>query len=102
MIYDDNDLVNMIAHNLGVLNPGSELKESTKDVISKFGSKTFLKQQKINYLFLVESQTSSLLNTNNGNSGQTSLNHVNTIFDLCSRESVDGCILDLLYGVGIV
>lgn len=91
----------MIAHNLGLYNPTSDIPESTKDLISKFGSKAVLKQQKINYLFMVESATSSILNSDNLASGKSSINHKNGVFNLCSGENVEKCILNLLFDPGI-
>jgi hypothetical protein len=95
--YDDNDLKHVIAHNLGVLDLASEIKESAKDAILKFGSKALLKQQKINYLFMVESSTSGIVNIENLGSEKSAIKHKNALFNLCSGESTEQCVLDLLY-----
>lgn len=95
--YNDQDVKSLILHNLGMLDLNSELSNSEQDLISQYGSRSLIRQGKLNYAFFVEGGSSeNLADFERKAFGKSNLKHQAALFEVCSGNE-SKCLLNHLF-----
>jgi hypothetical protein len=96
--YNDQDAKSLILHNLGMLDFNSELSNSEQDLISQYGSRSLIRQGKLNYVFFIEGGSSeNLADFERKAFGKSSLKHQAALFDICDGNASGKCLLSQLF-----
>jgi len=94
VVYNDNNVKDLILHNLGLFDNEDQISASSQNLISKLGTKDLMTIQKLNYVFLLEGAFSNPFNT------ESNLKHEFGVFNICSDNDSEKCVLKQLFDKG--